>query len=383
DEGPDAPFPVCVCAPLLMVVLVYLSYSRRIPPLPRRVIEAATGCQSHPSSWNLALSYRQTFDTRQPRGGVRPYYAPVLRVNRAIPPSFLFPDLPEAFRRPIQAWRPKHASPRQERMPGFASSVAVVGLCTIPADTRHASLAPSACSFTESGIVAPLTRSHDAFSTLVLSPMPPQLPALKRSNAPPEAEPQATGSNARRNPTPERPHGRDLMETGFNGLLQTLRITKEVSSACPQLQLAVGALLVVLEAYKVGMVGWMKDAMRAPSLSGTDADKLQKYTEVNETINSLIMRIESLNEMLRNISPTGHDEPSPALKERLDAFANIALNLVSRKVLSMVDGAKALQSRAWFIKLLSAADYTEKVKSWVEELSWHVHSLVIPSSEER
>ncbi|KAI0325116.1 hypothetical protein GY45DRAFT_1438618 [Cubamyces sp. BRFM 1775] len=180
----------------------------------------------------------------------------------------------------------------------------------------------------------------------------PQLPALERSllsigrTIPlSESEPQANRNMARRSPTPEPSHGRGLAETVLNGLLQVLTITEKVSSiAYPPLQVPVGALLVVLKAYK-------------------------KCKEANETIKSLIMRIESLNEMLRDISPTGHGEPSPALKQRLDAFA--------KKVQSIVNDAKALQSRGRLAKLLSAADYTEKVKSWFEELCWHVHSLVL------
>ena len=70
-----------------------------------------------------------------------------------------------------------------------------------------------------------------------------------------EAEPQATGSNARRDPTPERTHGRDLMETGFNGLLEALTITKEISAVFPPLQAAVGGLLAALEKYKASIVG--------------------------------------------------------------------------------------------------------------------------------
>ena len=90
--------------------------------------------------------------------------------------------------------------------------------------------------------------------------MPPHLlvttrSLLGRTNAVSKAEHQATGNNAEQSPKPERSHRRDLMETGFKGLQQALKITKEVSGACPQLQLAVGALLVVLEAYKVSTVG--------------------------------------------------------------------------------------------------------------------------------
>ena len=44
------------------------------------------------------------------------------------------------------------------------------------------------------------------------------------------------------------------MKTSLKYLIPALQITKGVSSACPQLQSAVEALLIVLEAYKVGFV---------------------------------------------------------------------------------------------------------------------------------
>ncbi|KAH9894744.1 hypothetical protein C8Q73DRAFT_665136 [Cubamyces lactineus] len=72
--------------------------------------------------------------------------------------------------------------------------------------------------------------------------------------------------------------------------------------------------------------------------------------------------------MLRKISSTGEGEPPPVLKERLDTF--------TKKVQSVVDSAKALWARGRIARFVSAAEYTEKVKSWIEELSWHVHSFV-------
>ncbi|KAI0325119.1 WD40 repeat-like protein [Cubamyces sp. BRFM 1775] len=134
------------------------------------------------------------------------------------------------------------------------------------------------------------------------------------------------------------------METGFNGLLQVLTITEKVSSACPQLQVAVGALLVVLKAYK-------------------------RYAEAAEAIKSLVLRIEPLNEMLRKISSTSHGGPPQALQERLDAFA--------KEVQSVVDDANALWSRGRIARFVNAAEYTEKVNSWIERLCWHVHSFVL------
>ena len=60
------------------------------------------------------------------------------------------------------------------------------------------------------------------------------------------------------------------METGFNGLLEALTITKEISAVFPPLQAAVGGLLAALEKYKASIVGWAKGAMRAPSFASTD-----------------------------------------------------------------------------------------------------------------
>ena len=60
------------------------------------------------------------------------------------------------------------------------------------------------------------------------------------------------------------------METGFNGLLEVLTITKKVSVVFPPLQAAVGALLAALEKYKASIVGWAKGAMRAHPYTSTD-----------------------------------------------------------------------------------------------------------------
>ncbi|KAH9885866.1 hypothetical protein C8Q73DRAFT_298572 [Cubamyces lactineus] len=98
-------------------------------------------------------------------------------------------------------------------------------------------------------------------------------------------QPTATTGEAR---------GRNLANTSLSLLISALKITKEVSSACPQLQLAVGALLTVLEAYK-------------------------KYSEAKESIETLLSRIQPLNEILKKVQT---DNVCPqALKDRLAALA--------------------------------------------------------------
>ena len=46
------------------------------------------------------------------------------------------------------------------------------------------------------------------------------------------------------------------MKTGLNYLIPALKTTKEMSSICPQLQLALGVLLKILETYKVCVSIW-------------------------------------------------------------------------------------------------------------------------------
>ena len=72
---------------------------------------------------------------------------------------------------------------------------------------------------------------------------------VKRSASP---APSASSSPLPTGTQPaEDSQGETLVKKSLNHLIPALNIMKEVSSACPQLQLAVGALLLVLEAYKV------------------------------------------------------------------------------------------------------------------------------------
>ncbi|KAH9896421.1 WD40-repeat-containing domain protein [Cubamyces lactineus] len=135
--------------------------------------------------------------------------------------------------------------------------------------------------------------------------------------------------------------GKDSPKTCLSLLISALKITKEVSSACPQLQLAVGALLTVLEAYK-------------------------RYSETTEAIETLLSRIQPLNEILKKIQSDG-DCPQ-ALKDRLAALAS--------KVTEVVKAAKEVQSKRWILQLMNSVNYTEKAQSWIKMLDWHIRSFV-------
>ncbi|KAI0656531.1 hypothetical protein C8Q70DRAFT_320590 [Cubamyces menziesii] len=78
--------------------------------------------------------------------------------------------------------------------------------------------------------------------------------------------------------------------------------------------------------------------------------------------------------MLDKIPSTCDDECPPALTRRMDTFAC--------KMQSVAEDAKALQSRGRVSRFLNAAEYTEKVRSWVEDLSWHVNSFVLEGTIE-
>ncbi|CDO69929.1 hypothetical protein BN946_scf184836.g3 [Trametes cinnabarina] len=135
---------------------------------------------------------------------------------------------------------------------------------------------------------------------------------------------------------------KELVKIGFGHLIRVLKVTKEVSSACPQLQTAVGALLIVLEAY-------------------------QKYSEAIEAIETLLSRIESMNNMLNKVQR--EDGFPQALKERLAALAE--------KVKEVVKDAEEVQSKRRMIQFLKAADYAERTESWIKTLDWHIRSFVL------
>ncbi|OSC98370.1 WD40 repeat-like protein [Trametes coccinea BRFM310] len=136
----------------------------------------------------------------------------------------------------------------------------------------------------------------------------------------------------------------ELFETGFNRLIQALKITKEFSSPCPPLQTAVGALLIALEAY-------------------------EKYSDAMEALDSLLTRMEPLQKVIRKALEVEYDKCPKALKERLEAFAS--------QVLSVVDDVKAIRSRRRIIRFINASDYAEQTEAWVKKLSWSIQSFIL------
>ncbi|KAL7278428.1 hypothetical protein ACG7TL_007425 [Trametes sanguinea] len=138
--------------------------------------------------------------------------------------------------------------------------------------------------------------------------------------------------------------GQELLETGFNRLMQALKITKEFSSPCPPLQTAVGALLIALEAY-------------------------EKYSDAMEALNSLLTRMEPLQNVIRKALEVEYDKCPKALKERLEAFAS--------QVLSVVDDVKAIRSRRRIIRFINASDYAEQTEAWVKKLLWSIQSFIL------
>ena len=71
------------------------------------------------------------------------------------------------------------------------------------------------------------------------------------SPAPSTRAPSFPESNARSTPVAEGSRGKKRVKTSLNYLIPAPKITKEMSSICPQLQLALGALIKILETYKV------------------------------------------------------------------------------------------------------------------------------------
>ncbi|KAH9896608.1 hypothetical protein C8Q73DRAFT_788949 [Cubamyces lactineus] len=147
---------------------------------------------------------------------------------------------------------------------------------------------------------------------------------------------------ARSAPTTGDSRGKDLMKTSLKYLIPALQITKGVSSACPQLQLAVEALLIVLEAYK-------------------------KYSEATEAIGTLLSRIQSLNGLLNKFQ--SEDSCPQPLKDSLVTLAS--------ELQEVVGDAERVQSKWWIVRLLRATDYAERIESWVKKLDQRIHTFLL------
>ncbi|KAI0653827.1 hypothetical protein C8Q70DRAFT_1142852, partial [Cubamyces menziesii] len=164
-----------------------------------------------------------------------------------------------------------------------------------------------------------------------------------------------------------------LANTSLNLLISALKITKEVSSASPQLRLAVGALLTVLEACKVCVVEWIASGTCGvpifQHLPGglPDAYYSQGYSEATEAIETLLSRIQPLNDILEKVRSNGNCPQ--ALKNRLTVLAS--------KVEVVVRAAKEVQSKPRTLQLTNSANYTEKTESWMKMLDWHIRSFVL------
>ncbi|KAI0324967.1 WD40 repeat-like protein [Cubamyces sp. BRFM 1775] len=161
------------------------------------------------------------------------------------------------------------------------------------------------------------------------SPPPSTRPLLKSTTG---TQPASTTEDSR---------GKELVKTSMNGLILALNTMKEASSACPQLQLAVGTLLAVLEAYK-------------------------KYSEASEAIETLLSRINSLTDILEKIP--SKDSCPQALKERLDSLAS--------KLKDAAEDAKRMKSKRRIIQCLNAADYAARIESWVKKLNEYINNFL-------
>ncbi|KAI9065754.1 hypothetical protein FKP32DRAFT_458141 [Trametes sanguinea] len=159
---------------------------------------------------------------------------------------------------------------------------------------------------------------------------------LGRGVSAPTSRPQSTTDEAQLNPTTGQSPRRERSKAALNRIIDVLDTTKEFSSACEPLELAISALLVVLKAFK-------------------------KYIDAMEALENLLVRMDSLQAMLHKVQEAGYDKCPDALKKRLKAFAD--------NVQAVVDDAKALQSRRRIVRFINASDYNEQVEDWVKKLS--------------
>ncbi|KAI0323602.1 hypothetical protein GY45DRAFT_565537 [Cubamyces sp. BRFM 1775] len=143
-------------------------------------------------------------------------------------------------------------------------------------------------------------------------------------------------------PTARDSRRKDLANTSLSVLISALGVTKEVSSVCPQLQLAVGALLIVLEAYK-------------------------KYSEATEAINTLLSRIHSLNEKLDKVQ--SEDRCPQSLKDRLASLAS--------RLQEVAEEAGKVQSKRRIVRFLNATNNKERIESWIKKLDRHINDFLV------
>ncbi|CDO69449.1 hypothetical protein BN946_scf184817.g9 [Trametes cinnabarina] len=126
--------------------------------------------------------------------------------------------------------------------------------------------------------------------------------------------------------------GRDIIKATANAVLIVLKAIKEGSPACPPLQGAVGALLVVVEAY-------------------------QKFSSAADGVKTLQAHIVNLEQAIKRLIPTDYAKCPDALKKRFEDFAR-------SKVQSVADSARKLQSQGLAARLLNASDNAEATESY-------------------
>ncbi|CDO72559.1 hypothetical protein BN946_scf184983.g42 [Trametes cinnabarina] len=146
---------------------------------------------------------------------------------------------------------------------------------------------------------------------------------------------------------------RETVKATFGGLIAVLKVTEQVASAHPALQMAVGAILRVLEAY----------------------EKSSARTEAVKTLHGYIIW---LNNMLENVlsadSTDMQDCVPPALQARLDQFSR---HQAKRKLQLVSEELERIKSHNLLVRMLKNADYDEKVEECVKTLSWHIHSFLV------
>ncbi|KAJ8454070.1 hypothetical protein ONZ51_g13242 [Trametes cubensis] len=170
-----------------------------------------------------------------------------------------------------------------------------------------------------------------------------RLRAKRHANpAPSTRAPSFPESGTQSTPATEGSRGKKIVKTSLNYLIPALKITKEMSSICPQLQLALGVLIKILETYK-------------------------GYSEATEAIGTLLSRIHSLNEKLGKIQ--SKDSCPPALKERLDSFAS--------QLQEVVEEASKVQSERGIVQFFNAANNVKKTESWIQKLDQHINDFSI------
>ncbi|CDO78245.1 hypothetical protein BN946_scf184789.g1, partial [Trametes cinnabarina] len=172
---------------------------------------------------------------------------------------------------------------------------------------------------------------------------------LFRSEDPAGRSSRSSSNGLSHHTTRGRSRRQEYKDTAVNGLIQVLTITKEVSSACPQLQLAVGALLLVLEAHK-------------------------RTSEATEAAQSLKGYVNRLNDVLsRVLSESDPDHYSPSTQERLQ----IRLRAFASEVESTADKVANLLSHGYLTQLLNAKETADRVKQCFGSLSREIDVLTL------